>query len=267
MKKVGISVVPIFVLVLMLAVVSAQKLDVAPIKDTFLSGESIAVKASLYDSENNPISADVDVLIEDAEKRFAIQKTLQSNTLVDINLGNVAPAGYWKITARYSNITSTALFMVETNELARFEIKDNILTVINAGNTIYTKTIQIVIGDTIGSKSLELGVGESTSFRLIAPEGTYNIRVTDGKTTLTQAGVSLTGKVIGVLDNRALSQTPLTTGVQGEEAPYGDETSSTSGRSNAFVYIFLLVIFGAGILLAIERRFRKKALESPLKTV
>lgn len=267
MKKVGISVVSLFLLVLMFSLVSAEKLDVAPIKDTFIAGETITAKVALLDSNNNPLNANVDILIEDAQKRFAIQKSVQSNTPVDVDLGEDAPAGYWKITATYNGQTSTAIFMVELNELARFEIKDNILTVINTGNTQYTKTIQIVIGDTIGSKQLDLGAGESASFRLVAPEGTYNIRVTDGKTTVIQSGVALTGKVIGVLDNRELSQGPITTGLQSGEDLYGDTPAPTSGRNNAFVYIFLLVVFGAGILLAIERRFRKKALESPLKTV
>lgn len=261
-KRVAASIF-LMVLISMLSLVSAEKLDVLPIKDTFTAGENIALKVSLLDSSNNPINTNVDIVIEDAEKIMSIEKTIQTNELVDINLGEKAPSGYWKITAQYAPqskepITSSVLFMVELNELAKFEIKDNTLTVINTGNARYTKTIQIAIGDTIGSKQLDLGVGERTSFRLIAPEGVYNVKVTDGKTTITQSDVALTGKVIGILDNRELSKSPLTTGVQGEEAPYGEENTPTL-RNNNFVYVFLLVIFGAGILLAIEKRFRNKA--------
>lgn len=265
MKKLVLISLSLAILALMLALVSAQseKLDVAPIKDTFVAGENIALKASLLDANNNPLNANVEILVEDAEKRIAIQKTIQSNTLVDINLGDNAPAGYWKITATYGDITSTSIFMVELNELARFEIKDNVLTVVNVGNTRYAKTIQIVIGETIGSKQIDLGVGERASFRLIAPEGTYNVKVTDGKTSITQSGVALTGKVVGVLDNTNPTMNPLTTGVQGEAPAYGEDNSTMSNRNNMFVYIFLLVVFGAAILLAIERRFRKKA-QSPL---
>ncbi|HLF53791.1 MAG TPA: hypothetical protein VI544_01290, partial [Candidatus Nanoarchaeia archaeon] len=133
--------------------------------------------------------------------------------------------------------------------------------IINVGNTRYAKSVQIVIGDTIGIKQLDLDVGESSSFRLIAPEGVYNIKVTDGKTTFTQSGVALTGNVIGILDDKELSRSPLTsTGVTGEEAPYGEDESVSAFKSNSLVYIFLFVLFGAGILLAIEKRFRRKAL-------
>jgi hypothetical protein len=270
MKKMCLVIASMLMILSVLAIVSAEKLDVTTIKDSFLATESITLKASLLDSSNNPIDTNIVVTLEDAERRVMIQKTIPTNTLVDVALGDNAPAGYWKVTAKYVPSTgdpliSSVLFIVELSELAKFAIKDNVLTIINQGNTRYTKTIQIVIGETIGSKQLDLGPGESTSFRLIAPEGTYNIKVTDGKTTFTQSGVSLTGKVIGILDNRELSKGPLTTGVQGEESPYGDEGATSSFRSNSIVYIFLLVLFGAGILLAVERRFRTKALaEKPI---
>ena len=218
MEKRGLLAVSLCLLISMLAFASAEKLDIVPIKDTFSAGENIALKVSLLDINNNPINSNIDIVLEDALKEVIIGKTIQTNTLVEVNLGENAPSGYWKIIAKYNQegkeqLTSSAIFMVELNELARFEIKDNILTAINVGNTKYTKTIQIVIGETIGSKQLDLEVGESTSFRLIAPEGVYNIRVTDGKTTLTQSSVALTGNVIGILDNRELSKTPLTAGI------------------------------------------------------
>jgi hypothetical protein len=234
-----------------------EKMQISTTKDTYLAGDNINLKVSLYDSQDKPISTNIKVLIGDAENMFVIDKTIPSNEFVDIPLGQGASAGYWKITANYNDISSTALFMIELNELVKFEIKDNILTVINTGNTRYSKTIQIVIGDTIGTKQIDLGVGESTSFRLVAPEGQYNIKVTDGKTSLTQGEVSLTGNAIGVLDTRQLESSPLTTGVKGEEAAYGAD--SLIARNNSFVYVFLFVIFGAAILLAIEKRYRKSA--------
>ena len=260
-KKAGIILASLILLGIFSSFVYAigEKMEISTTKDTYLAGDIVNLKVSLYDSQNNPIDSSVNILVEDAESKFAITKTIQANELVDINLGEGAPAGYWKISADYNGLTSTALFMVGLNELAKFEINDNVLTVTNIGNTKYEKTIQIVIGDTIGTKQLDLGVGENMSFRLIAPEGTYNLKVTDGKTTINQGGVALTGNVIGILDNRKVSKSPITTGVNGDPPAYGEETVS-SGNSSV-VYTFLFVVFGAAILLAIERNYRKSSLK------
>ncbi len=265
-KRVVTIEILFFSIILMASFASAEKLGVITTKDSFIAGEDVTVRASLLDDNNNPIDTAVEITVEDAEKKLSIGKTIPSNSPADVNLGEGAPSGYWKVTAKYSPegrepIVATALFMVEVKELARFEIKNNVLTVINVGNAPYTKTIQIAIGDTIGSKQVDLGIGESTSFRLVAPAGSYNIKVTDGKTTLAQSEVALTGNVIGILDNTALSRGPLTSGIDtGQETSYGDDTISGAIRNKSLVYIFLLVVFGAGILLAIERNFRKKAL-------
>ncbi len=254
----------LFVAVLLAAVVSAQgeKMGVSTIKDTYVAGENITFKVSLLESNDNPLNVDVHVMIEDAEKRRQVEASVPSNQVVSADIGSTPYAGYWKITSSYTSSTgekteATALFMVELNELAKFEIKDNVLTVINTGNTRYTKTIQIVIGETIGTKEVDLGVGESVSFRLVAPSGDYSVRVSDGKTTITQGGVALTGNVIGILDNRELSRSPVTAGVN----PEGDSGYNlTKAPNRSFVYVFLFVIFGAAILLIIERRYRKNVL-------
>jgi hypothetical protein len=97
---------------------------------------------------------------------------------------------------------------------------------------------------------------------LVAPEGIYNIKVSDGVSTpleiggvkLTEKG--LTGKTIGILDEEASKRSPVTGGISPEED--SDEALLSYIRNSKFVYVFVLVIFGAMILLAIEKRYRKK---------
>ena len=116
--------------------------------------------------------------------------------------------------------------------------------------------MQIIIGDTVGIKKPDLGIGESAEFRLIAPEGDYNVRITDGTSSLARSGVSLTGEVIGILDERINKRSPIT-GVGPENLESGG--IYTTVKQNPFVYIFVLAVVGAMILLAIERHYRKKA--------
>jgi uncharacterized protein (DUF58 family) len=122
---------------LCLAVVIAQenKIEVSTTKDNFQAGENITLRVSLYNSENNPIDAEVSVLIEDAEKRTRIEKSVPSNKLVDISLGENARYGYWKISVRYGGAEAVGLFFVEAKELARLELNGDVFTITNIGNT------------------------------------------------------------------------------------------------------------------------------------
>lgn len=240
------------VVILATAVIAQNKLEVSTTKESFNAGEKITFKVSLYDSENNPINENVNVVIEDAEKRVNIEKTVLANKLVDIDLGENVPYGYWKIIASYGGLETTGLFYVEINEIARFELDKNTLTITNIGNTEYSKNVQIIIGETIGVKKVDLGVGGKLSFRLIAPDGVYNVKVSDGKTTLTKSDVQLTGEVIGILDSRITERSPVTGGVKPGEESIGFLKNTT------FIYVFFVVIFGAVLLLIIERRMRKK---------
>ena len=242
------------IILLSSSVLAQTKISVSTIKETFDAGEPITLKVSLFDTNNAPINTEVNIVLEDAEKRVKIEKTIQSNKFVDISLGEGATHGYWEITANYQGQEAKTIFIVEIKELAKFELNKDILKITNIGNTKYTKTVQIIIGGTIGIKEPKLNIGQSVGYRLIAPDGTYNIRITDGKTTLEKGNIQLTGKTIGILNENIGKGSVLTGGIKPE-----DETTDVSVFQNKFVYAFILVIFGAMILLAIERRYRKRA--------
>ncbi len=247
-------------IILLTSLIIAQnsKIEISTAKDVFEAGEKINLKISLFDADNKPISDNINVILEDAEKTKIIEKQIPSNQFVEIDLGEGATHGYWSIKAVYNDIEATGIFSIYASELAKFEIQEDKLIITNIGNTEYSKTIQIRIGDTIGIKNPELSVSESISYRLIAPEGVYNIKITDGKTTLERSDVQLTGtgKAIGAIDER-ISQRSGITGITSPSEKQDEELFSYF-RNSSFVYVFVLVIFGAMILLAIERNYRKK---------
>ena len=237
------------------AFVLAESINIEfPLGDNFKAGENITLKISIFDEQNNPLSGNVELILEDAEKRKKIEKTISSKEIVEIDLWKGAIHGFWTVTAKYQDVETSEIFTVEIEELAKFEIHDNMLTITNIGNTRYTKTVQIVIGDTVGIKEPKLDVGKSITFRLIAPEGNYDIRITDGRTSIQRSSVALTGNVIGILDERIVGGNTLTGGIKPE-----DDFSLMYLKNNKFIYIFILVVFGAMILLTIERNYRKKA--------
>ncbi|MCX6749006.1 MAG: hypothetical protein NT076_05375 [Candidatus Pacearchaeota archaeon] len=253
MKK-GVLVAILIISFLSFAYCQGEKIDVSLIKESFSPGENISFRVSLLDKDNNPIQAEVGIILQDAEKINEIQATVNSNELASVYLGNKALSGYWRIIASYNDNEATRIFSIETQEIARFEIQGDKLVITNTGNTNYIQTIQILIGDTIGTKDIALGIGESTSFRLIAPDGDYNIRVSDGKISIMKENVVLSGNVVGILDEKLLEPSSITGGIKTEKGLI------SSFKNNAVVYIFLLLVICAFILVVIERRYRRKML-------
>ncbi len=244
-----------------LTIAQDYKISISTSKETFNAGENITLKVTLYDSNNNPIKDKVLVILEDAEKNIKIEKQIPSNEFVDISLNSnnqKVSYGQGKIIAKYKDSTTENFFIIEIQELAKFELDKDNLIITNIGNTRYSKTIQILIGNTLGTKNPKLNIGKSIKYKLIAPEGVYNIKVTDGKTTLKREEIKLTGtgNVIGALDETKNQIGGITGGISPNENQ--DFALLNYAKKSKFIYTFILVIFGAMVLLAIEKNFRKK---------
>lgn len=253
MKKV-LSILPIILLVI--SFISATSIDIEfPNGDSFNAGDPITFKATLYDDNGLPIDGKIDVTIQDSEKRIT-KAIVDSKEVSTIELQSAA-SGQGVITVESQSTKSIAFFDIGREELAKFELVNSNLIVTNIGNTPYERTIKITIGETTGTQTPNLGIGESISYRLIAPEGVYNIRITDGKTSLIKGSVKLTGtgNVIGAIDDSASKRSGITGGVSPEE---GDIALLSYIQNNKFVYVFVAVIFGAMILVAIERNYKRK---------
>jgi hypothetical protein len=258
MKKI---IIPLFALILLSSLIAAQSLDIEfPQGSEFEAGEAIIFKVTLYNDQGNPIDGKISVTIEDEERKARTTKTISSKEIVTLDLGEKATSGQGIITAEFEDTSAIAFFEIGRQELARFDLDDNTLIVTNIGNTKYSRVIQITIGQTTGTQEPNLDPGESVTYRLIAPDGTYNVKVEDGKSPpLSRGEVHLigTGQVIGAIDETPSKRT----GITGVTSP--DEDSDIALLSyikrNKFVYIFIAVIFGAMILIGIERRYKRKA--------
>ena len=241
-----------------LIVAQSYKIDISIISEDnlFNVGENIQLKVNLYDENNNLINDNIAIKVLDLTDKVISEKTIPSNQLAEITLSQDIISGGGKIVADYQGTIATESFFVTENEKVKFEINNGKLIITNTGNTKYSKKVYITIGETTGTKTPDLSIGKSISYRLVAPEGEYNIKVTDGETTLTRAGISLTGtgNVIGAIDEN-LGQSSGITGISPNKDSQG---SFFNMESNKFTYIFILVILGAMILLLIERHYKKK---------
>ncbi len=250
------------IFLLQLVVAQEYKIEILTIPEDkifFEPGETIKLKITLRDSSNNPLDGEVLIIIKDLKEKIIQEETIKSKDIEEIKLDKNALAGEGKIIAKYKNSEATEAFFIAENELAEFKLNGEKLIITNIGNTIYDETIYITIGETTGSKNPNLKIGDSVSYRLIAPEGVYKIKVTDKhrKILFSQGEVQLTGTghVIGALDERG-SQVSGITGISPEKESEGELLGYV--KNSKFVYVFVFVIFGAMILLAIEKRYRKK---------
>lgn len=260
------SLIFLFVMLCLSSLVIAQgyKMEISTIPEDkiFESKETIQIKVTLYDSYNKLIDDEISVILEDVKGTRIKEATIRSNNFERIELTGEAVSGEGKIIARYKDLEVKASFFIKEKKLAKFELQEDKLTITNIGNTEYDKIVYITIGDTTGTKTPKIDIGESVSYRLVAPEGVYNVRVSDGVSPPLEVGEvkltgkGLTGKTIGILDEEVSKRSPVTGGISPKEE--SDEALLSYIRDSKFVYVFILVIFGAMILLAIEKRFRKK---------
>ena len=213
------------------------KIEVALTENSVNPGSNMSFMIFLYDQANKKIDADTSVDVTDSYNSVVWERITRTSELVVIPLDKNTSSGYWSVEAKYENLSVKRLFYVGENQEADFRIINDTLIVINMGNTPYRKAIQISIGDNVEIKQMDLDIGESVRYRLLAPDGLYKVSVSDGTKEINIGDVSLTGNVIGVMDVRRnvglINQYPI-------------------------VWLFLIVVFGLAIFLFVQRTSRKK---------
>ncbi len=262
-RNLEINIYKIFLVISVLFVLSlsftsaSTKMAIEFLEEGYEMGESISFRISLLDESNHPLQGEVKVILEDSSRRKKMETTARAGEIKIVDLGEGAHAGQGKLKAFYEGQEKEAYFIINPKELAEFKIEGENLIIKNVGNTRYNRIVQIMVGETVGTKEPSLSVGESNSYKLVAPAGSYSIKVTDGQTTLTTSNVRLTGigtgRVVGAIDEDALRRNPFTGVVNLDEDSVGDIVGYM--RRSPLAYIFILVLLATTILLAVERRY------------
>jgi len=177
---------------------TARKIDIAISNQNVKPGESVIFKPVIYDQANQLIEGEVGLKFYDDKGNLFFQKILNSGEEKEIFFETNSSPGYWKVWAAGLGLEAERDFYIEELKKASFNIGNDTLTIENIGNVPYKNTIQIAIGEIVETENVELGLGESKSFKLNAPDGNYKISVNDGIENLNLDGVALTGDIIGV---------------------------------------------------------------------
>ncbi len=220
------------------------KIEIAIDKQSIKPGESVKFVSVIYDQANEKVLADLKIEVRDGYDETFFTKLVKTNEEVSLDLPGNASAGYWEIEASALDLKSKRLFYIEEFEKAKFEILNDTLIITNIGNVLYKKTVQIAIGNNVEMKEMNLEIGGSKKFRLLAPDGNYQVSVTDGSETFMLGGVGLTGNIVGVM-----------------------ELKSQLGLFNRYpiVWLFLIVIFSLFIIMMASRVIRKNSISYPVE--
>ena len=156
----------------------------------------------LYDQSGEKAVGEASVFIYSPDNSLFIKKVVSSSVANSLKIESNFTPGYWNIESTLDKINGKRIFYVEEVENATFEIINNTLIIKNTGNVPYKKPIEIAIGDTPEIKEVEVNVGSEKKLNLYAPDGEYNIKVSDGKKTEEIGSVFLTGKSVAVKDDK-----------------------------------------------------------------
>lgn len=216
-----------------------NEIEVALGKVELNPGGTISFKPSLIDQAGFLITGDVSIIIQDEDLIRIFEKIKVSGETVNYVTQTNLTSGYYEIEASSEGIIETKKFYVNEKAIISFEINNQTLKITNIGNIPYKKNVQINLGDKSFVKSLNLNLGESQEFELEGYDGEYDVWVSDGENELSRPGVSLTGNAINV---KAAGSSLLTTPI---------------------IWIFLIIVLGAGVLFLFRNVLKKKSFAFP----
>ena len=238
-------------------VAAEYSIDISGLKqDAYSVGDQVNFKVILL-KDNVTFNDKVDVSFSDALNKKTVKLTVDSNKDSFVMVGLDFASSKWNVRAVYNTVQVERGFFVKEKSSVEFSIEGDKLIVKNIGNVRYTRTIDIKIGSEVKSYAQNIGVGEEKSWKLVAPEGTYDIEISDGENKLTRKSVQLfgTGNAIG-----AVSDSLQTTGLLGAPSDPNQAGSSLfSSTKISISLVFIAAVFGLGVLLLIERRMRRNS--------
>jgi len=191
-----------------------SKIDLAMDKQSIVPGENITLIPSAYDMAGDIVTGKIALIITDSSGNKIYEGNVDSNQNVVLETKTTNPAGTSKISASIDNIIAEKFFQINELKKISAQIVNNTLVITNIGNIPYSGIVDVNIGGQIITKEIELGLGESRVYGLSAPDGAYDVLVSDGSEVLSESGVSLTGDAISMNDaknaiNRAFTNYPI----------------------------------------------------------
>jgi len=177
----------------------ARAIEISIADQEAKTGEDYKFKIIVYDQTNQTMSTQVAYSLYDGEDAQIVDRVVNSNEEIAINIPLNESPGYRTIIGKIGDFSSKRYFYIPEVEKISFEVINSTLKITNVGNVPYRKNLEIGIGANKKVIDLKLAVGQSMAYNLQAPDGNYEVAVTDGIETFS-SNIALTGNAVRVVD-------------------------------------------------------------------
>lgn len=164
-------------------------------------GDNLTIGAELFDQAGQSMPADISVSLISPDGA-EIPLSVESSKFISVPFEFNTTAGVWKIFLSSKGINDEKDFTIKEIQKATFDFVNgtSVLSVTNIGNAPYNQNINVTIGnETQKLELLNILPGEERKFSLNAPEGEYNVVISDGDSQI-ERKVFLTGNAISIRD-------------------------------------------------------------------
>lgn len=213
-----------------------KKLDIALASQNIKPGNDLEFKIMLYDQSGKTMEGEASFLIEDSEGNSFLKALTKIDKSESFFVEKNLSFGYYKIKAYSSGVYGEREFYVEENEEVDFKIINETLHIRNIGNVEYNKAIQVKINEIVEIINEGLALGEEKRYQLKAPDGNYDIFITDGKNSVLSEGAALTGSAVNVKELGG----------------------SFFARNKFLAWLFLIIIMGMFVFTIARKALKKK---------
>lgn len=162
-----------------------------------MPGTPIKLNAILHDQTGEQIESTASLTIKDSKDKIIEQKEINMADSFELPTSPTQVPEEWTISATSENLFAEEKIKIKTNQEADIQIINKTIIVTNIGNVFYNKTVLVRVGDSPVNIQVELEVGESKKYVIKAPNGDYNVKISEGNKEITEL-MSLTGKAIEV---------------------------------------------------------------------
>jgi len=178
----------------------ARRIEIAIESQEAKLEEDYNFKIEVYDQINTSMDVQVRYEIFDNKNNLLFAKLGETNENFAYYITQNDTPGYRTIIASINDVSTQRFFYVPEIEKAEILLTNSTLKIKNIGNVLYKKNVAVEIGGNAEVIEVEMEVGESALYGLHAPEGTYNVKVTDGLDKVSAQGISLTGNSIKITE-------------------------------------------------------------------
>jgi hypothetical protein len=205
-------------------------------------GTNLKVKAILHDQTGEKITSTAIISIKKGIGTTAIiqqQSEKTTDEYLEFPVAYNEPPSNWSVFAVSNQLTAEAVFEIKEKKYIEVQILNETIIITNKGNVPYNETLLIKIGENqTNDLSVSLEVDESKKYTLKAPDGEYEVEVSDsGRNVLLTSQATLEGKAVEIR-----------------------EEGSKSGFSKfvgIIVWVFIIVLLGFGAFVFFKKGYKE----------